>query len=116
MIEMNKFTRRDFLKRTAVAGAGVALFSKFAVPSARAINTSPGLQKWIQPLRGLNYPAGHILGALGYPNDPNGIPVAGGVADPVFANTTMYQHRRAGIQRSAPSGAGTHQALGLRGH
>ena len=91
MKKTSKFTRREFVKRTAVAGAGVALFSKLAVPTAKALNNSPGLQKWIQPLRGLNYPAGHILGALGYPNDPNGIPVAGGVADPVFANTTMYQ-------------------------
>jgi spore coat protein A, manganese oxidase len=90
MNETYKLSRREFVKRTAVAGAGVALLSKFAVPSARAINNSPGLQKWIQPLRGLNYPSGHILGALGYPNDPNGIPVAGGVADPVFASTTMY--------------------------
>jgi spore coat protein A, manganese oxidase len=106
MIEMNKFTRRDFIKRTAVAGAGVALFTKFAVPSARAINTSPGLQKWIQPLRGLNYPTGHILGALGYPNDPNGIPVAGGMADPVFANTTMYQ---IGVQEYSDT---LHPALG----
>ena len=43
MIQMNKFTRRDFIKRTAVAGAGVALLTKFAVPSARAINSSPAL-------------------------------------------------------------------------
>jgi spore coat protein A, manganese oxidase len=94
MTETNKFTRRDFIKRTAVAGAGVALLTKFAVPSARALNNSPALQKWMatNPLRGLNYPAGHILGALGYPNDPNGIPVAGGIADPKFgATTTMYQ-------------------------
>ncbi|HEY5912985.1 MAG TPA: multicopper oxidase domain-containing protein [Verrucomicrobiae bacterium] len=86
----NRITRREFVKRTAVAGAGAALMTKFAVPSAKAINNSPGLQKWIQPLRGLNYPAGHILGVLGYPNDPNGIPVAGGVADPGFAGATMY--------------------------
>ena len=76
------------------------------MPSARAINNSPGLQKWIQPLRGLNYPAGHILGALGYPNDPNGIPVAGGIADPVFANTTMYQ---IGVQEFSDQ---LHPALG----
>jgi spore coat protein A, manganese oxidase len=106
MIETNKVTRRDFLKRTAVAGAGVALLTKFAVPSARALNNSPGLQKWIQPLRGLNYPAGHILGALGYPNDPNGIPVAGGTGDPVFANTTMYN---IGIQEFSDQ---LHPALG----
>jgi spore coat protein A, manganese oxidase len=106
MLELNKLTRRDFIKRTAVAGAGVALLTKFAVPSARALNNSPGLQKWIQPLRGLNYPSGHILGVLGYPNDPNGIPVAGGAADPVFANTTMYQ---IGVQEFSDT---LHPALG----
>ena len=90
MMETNKFTRREFVKRTAVAGAGVALLSEFAVPSARAINNSPGLQKWIQPLRGLNYPAGHLLGALGYPNDPNGIPVAAGVADPGWTPAPFF--------------------------
>ncbi len=63
MKQTNKFTRREFVKRTAVAGAGVALLTKFAVPSARALNNSPGLQKWIQPLRGLNYPAGHDPGS-----------------------------------------------------
>ncbi len=90
----NKFTRREFVKRTAVAGAGVALMTKFAVPRASAINNSMPLAKFGpgQVLRGLNYPAGHILGALSYPNDPNGIPVAGGIADPVFGSTTtMYQ-------------------------
>jgi spore coat protein A len=99
MKQTNTFTRRSFIKRTAVAGAGVALLTKYAVPSARALNNSPGLQKWIQPLRGLNYPAGHILGVLGYPNDPNGIPVAGGVPDPFFGvSTTMYN---IGIQEFA---------------
>ncbi len=90
MLEMNKFTRRTFLKRTAVAGAGAALLTKYAVPSARAINNSPGLQKWIQPIRGLNYSGHPILTAVGYPNDPLGIPVANGVEDPVFDGTTMY--------------------------
>jgi spore coat protein A, manganese oxidase len=85
-----ELTRRDFVKTTAIGAAGVLAY-KAALRSAYAINNSPGLQKWIQPLRGLNYPTGHILGALGYPNDPNGIPVAGGIADPGFANTTMYQ-------------------------
>jgi spore coat protein A, manganese oxidase len=84
MKETNKFTRREFVKRTAVAGAGVALLSKFAVPSARALNNTPAVAKWSQPLRGLNYPAGHILGVLGYPNDPNGIPVLNSEPDPVF--------------------------------
>ncbi len=77
---MSKFTRREFVKRTAVAGAGIALLSKFGVPSAKAVNNSDQLAKWIQALRGLT--------ALG---DPNGIPVLNGVPDPVFANTTLYQ-------------------------
>lgn len=106
MIQKHNFTRREFVKRTAVAGASVALLSKFGVPSARATNNSPGLQKWIQPLRGLNYPSGHILGALGYPNDPNGIPVMGGAADPVFPSTTMY---RIGVQEFSDL---LHPALG----
>ena len=53
---------------------------KFGVPSARAVNNSDQLAKWIQGLRGLT--------ALG---DPNGIPVLNGVPDPAFANTTLYQ-------------------------
>src|SRR5512135_64463 len=84
-----RLTRRDFVKTSAMTAAAVASY-KAALRTACALNNSPGLEKWIQPLRGLNYPAGHLLGALGYPNDPNGIPVAGGVPDPVFANTTMY--------------------------
>jgi spore coat protein A, manganese oxidase len=69
----NKFTRREFVKRTAVAGAGVALLTKFAVPSARALNNSPALQKWIQPLRGLG---------------PTGIPVLSSINDPVYNTLT----------------------------
>ena len=80
MKQTNKFTRREFVKRTAVAGAGIALLSKFGVPSARAVNNSDQLGKWIQALRGVT--------ALG---DANGIPVLNGVPDPVFANTTLYQ-------------------------
>src|SRR5512137_1011094 len=96
MKQTNKFTRREFVKRTAVAGAGVALLTRFAVPSARALNNSPGLKKWIQPLRGLNHGGlNPVLNLVGYPNDPNGIPVLAGTADPVFANTTMY---RVGVQ------------------
>ncbi len=75
-----KFTRREFVKRTAVAGAGIALFSKFGMSTAKAVNNSDQLTKWIQPFRGLT--------ALG---DPNGIPVLSGVPDPVFPNTTLYK-------------------------
>jgi len=83
----NKFSRREFVKRTAVAGAGVALLSRYALPSAKAVNNSDQLAKWIQPMRGLNVP-GIPGGPLG---DPNGIPVLSGTPDPVFADTTMYR-------------------------
>ena len=43
-----KLSRREFVKSTAVAGAGVALLTKFAVPSAKAVNNSDQLAKWIQ--------------------------------------------------------------------
>jgi spore coat protein A, manganese oxidase len=86
-----KLTRRDFVKTTAIGAAGIMAY-KAALREAYAFANSGNLKKWLQPLRGLNYPEGHILGVLGYPNDPNGIPVAGGVPDPNpnFANTTMY--------------------------
>jgi spore coat protein A len=47
---------------------------------APVMATSPILPKWAMPLRGLT--------ALG---DPNGIPVASAVPDPVFANTNLYE-------------------------
>ena len=75
-----KLTRRQFLKGAAVAGIGMALPLKFGVQSAKAVNNSDQLAKWIQNLRGLT--------ALG---DTSGIPVLNGVPDPVFANTTLYQ-------------------------
>jgi spore coat protein A len=80
---MSKITRRQFIKGTAAAGAGLALPLNFRVRSAYAAAgpaNSPNLEKWIQPLRNLT--------ALG---DPNGIPVLSGVPDPTFANTTYYQ-------------------------
>ncbi len=76
-------TRRQFLKRTIAVGAvaSVGGLGNLLVPrAAHAVNNSDRLAKWIQPIRGLT--------ALG---DPNGIPVLNGVADPVFANTTLYQ-------------------------
>lgn len=84
-----KLTRRDFVKTSAIGAAGILAY-KAGLRSAYALNNSPGLQKWIQPIRGLNYSGHPILSAVGYPNDPNGIPVANGVADLVFANTTIY--------------------------
>src|SRR5512143_958165 len=77
---MKRITRRQFLKGAAIAGVGMALPLKFGVPSARAVNNSDQLAKWIQNLRGLT--------ALG---DPNGIPVLNGVPDPAFADTTLYR-------------------------
>ena len=79
MIETNKFSRREFVKRTAVAGAGIAMLSKFAVPSARAIANSKQLLKWMTPLRGLT--------ALG---DTNGIPCASKVAALSTAGVDVY--------------------------
>src|SRR5690349_18452180 len=53
-----KFSRRDFFKRAATVGAGVALFPRIGLPFSQ----SPiGLAKFIQPLPGLG---------------PTGIPVA----------------------------------------
>jgi spore coat protein A, manganese oxidase len=75
-----KITRRQFLKTTGkgalIAGAAMALPMKFGVGTAKAVNNSGQLAKWIQNLRGLG---------------PSGIPVMSGTPDPVFANTTLYQ-------------------------
>src|ERR1051325_3653767 len=71
-----KVTRRQFLKSATIAGASLALPLKCAVPSAKAAVLSPNLRKWIQPLRGLG---------------PAGIPVAQGMADPIFPGTTLFQ-------------------------
>ena len=74
---MKKITRRQFIKGAAIAGVGMALPLKFGVPSARAVNNSDQLAKWIQALRGLG---------------PTGIPVMNGVPDPAFGpGTTLYQ-------------------------
>jgi len=75
-MHLTKFTRREFVKRTAVAGAGVALLSKYALPSAKAAANSDQLAKWIQPIRGLG---------------PSGIPVLNGRRDRVFRDTTFYE-------------------------
>jgi spore coat protein A len=71
-----KFTRRQFLKSSAVAGAALSLPLTFWTRSAFAAAYSDRLQKWIQPIRGLG---------------STGIPVLAGVPDPVFPNTTLYQ-------------------------
>jgi spore coat protein A len=71
-----KTTRREFLKRTALAGAGFAVYGRLGTHSVYAAANSGNLRKWIQPLRGLG---------------PTGIPVMAGAVDPVFANATFYQ-------------------------
>src|ERR1041385_4552081 len=72
-----KITRRQFLRNTAIAGAGLALPFKYGLQSAKAAGvTSPNLRKWIQPLRGLG---------------PGGIPVVNGSPDPVYAGTNLFQ-------------------------
>src|ERR1044071_156601 len=69
-------TRRQFIKTVGAVGAGLALPWRFGTYSLQAAANSSNLRKWIQPLR-----------ALG----PAGIPVAAGVRDPFFADTTYYQ-------------------------
>jgi spore coat protein A, manganese oxidase len=69
-------TRRQFLQRTAVVGATLALPLKCGVYSVQAAANSTYLRKWIQPLRGLG---------------PTGIPVAQGRPDPAFAGTTFFE-------------------------
>ena len=56
--------RRDFIKTSAMAGTAMAAYAGFGASSAYAFYQSPGLQKYIQPLRGV------------YPLDPAGIPLA----------------------------------------
>jgi FtsP/CotA-like multicopper oxidase with cupredoxin domain len=90
-----KITRRQFIKGAAAAGVMLSVPFKFGVGTAQAFANSGNLTKWAQPLRGLDYPlgVGHILETVvGYPHDPNGIPVLGGVTpDPGFGGgTTMY--------------------------
>ena len=74
-----KITRRDFIKTSAIVGAGMALPMKFGVRKGYAATTanSPNLRKWVQPMRTLG--------------GPNGIPVLSGNPDPVFTNTTFYE-------------------------
>jgi len=56
--------RRDFIKTSAMTGTAIAVYGGFGAESVYAFYQSPGLQKYIQPLRGV------------YPLDPNGIPLA----------------------------------------
>ena len=72
-----KITRRDFLKTSAIVGAGMALPLKFGVRNAFAAANSPQLTKWAQAMR--------LLDAAGIPVNSSGVP------DPVFANTMYYQ-------------------------
>jgi spore coat protein A len=71
-----KLSRRNFLRNTAIAGAGLALPLKYGIQSAKAATLSPNLRKWIQPLRGLG---------------PAGIPVVQGMPDPGFPGATLFQ-------------------------
>jgi spore coat protein A len=61
-----KTSRREFLKISVATGAGLFLgrLPGFKLNSAYAFYNSNGLQKFVQPLRGV------------FPLDPNGIPVA----------------------------------------
>ena len=70
-----KLTRRQFIKTTAIAGAGMALPLKFGVRNAHAFYQSPGLQKWQTTLRGVG---------------PGQIPVA--FKDALPANITGVTH------------------------
>lgn len=56
--------RREFIKTSSLAGAAAGLYGAFGAQDAFAFAQSPGLQKFIQPLRGI------------YPIDPLGIPLA----------------------------------------
>jgi spore coat protein A, manganese oxidase len=74
-------SRREFLKTTGIAGAGLILYGKFGAQRAWAFTQSPGLRKFRDlagnpmPLRGL---------------DPGGIPVA--VPDATAAPVTGVTH------------------------
>ncbi len=50
-----RFTRREFLKMSAAAGAGLAMSGRFTfdAPPASAFSQSANLKKFIQPLRGV---------------------------------------------------------------
>jgi spore coat protein A len=82
---MSTLGRREFLKRGAIAGAGLTLPLSLDVASAGAmpargiaalpLANSDFLVKWIQPIRGLG---------------PTGIQLATPIPDPVMANTVMY--------------------------
>ena len=50
MRQSNKLTRRDFMKRTAVAGAGIALLPRIAWPFSQSVT---GISKFTVPLPGL---------------------------------------------------------------
>ena len=72
-----KITRRDFLKTSAIVGAGMALPLKFGVRNAFAAANSPQLTKWAQAMRVL---------------DASGIPVmSSGIPDPFLQDTFHYQ-------------------------
>jgi len=81
------FTRRDFLRGAAIAGAGLAVPLKFIAGKAYAIANSQQLRKWIQPIRQLDLLKGAYDNSVGIPTF--GLP--GGIPDPAFPNTRFYE-------------------------
>ena len=68
-----KLTRRQFLKTTAIAGAGMALPLKFWKGNAYAFYQSPGLQKWQPPLRGVGPGQIPVVGLDGFASPVTGV-------------------------------------------
>jgi spore coat protein A, manganese oxidase len=94
-------TRRQFVKRTAVAGAAVSLSWKFGTQSAYAFANSGNLRKWTQGLRGLG---------------TGGIPILNGARDKAFANTLFYQVTAGEFTDQLHPGSSAHHPVGLLGH
>jgi FtsP/CotA-like multicopper oxidase with cupredoxin domain len=68
--------RREFIKTTAMAGAGVALYGAFGSRKAWAqFNQSPNLKLWQTSLRG--YPASSLLSDIGAAASDGAAPVTG---------------------------------------
>ena len=73
---MAKINRREFVKRSALGGAGTVLALNISTRQVSAAANSSFLRKWVQPLR--------LLG-------DDGIPVIAGRPDPKFDSTTYYE-------------------------
>jgi len=94
---MKEISRRKFLQISALTAGATMLpmpLRWLGAGSAQAFAQSPPLLKSAAyKLRGLDLPAsvlGLIPNTAFYANDPAGIPVLNGTADPFFAKTTMY--------------------------